>query len=66
MNRSHIYDPQIKTKIKRLTDQKTNRPRHGKGSNPSADTFCPQLKFPQNNNSKFPQNNKNCNKNHIL
>ena len=40
--------------------------RHGKSSNPSADTFYPQLKFPQNNIYEFPQNSKNCNRNHIL
>ena len=40
--------------------------RHGKSSNSSVDTFLPQLKLPQNNISKFPENSKNCNRNHIL
>ena len=38
--------------------------RHGESFNPSKDMFCPQLKFPQNNITKFPQNNKNCCANH--
>ena len=40
--------------------------RHGKTFNPSADTFCLQLKFPQNNISKFLQNKMNCSENHPL